>query len=307
MTVTVRDFRPSDADDVAELFRVALPFMVTTPQTVAWEVAHSPAVQRYRVLVAESGGRVVGNARVGVLFESSAPGQVSCEVSVHPAHRGHGAGTALADAGERYAAELGATTVLSWVLDDGRSPGFAERRGYRRGRSSSQQRLDLAAGPLPPVPALPDGMELTTAAAFTDDPRPFFECFAAALLDEPGDVAVDPLGYDDWLAGDWARPDIDRDLTSVVVDGGVVAAFSVAQVDGRSRYRSAMTGSRRAYRGRGLAKLAKTDSLHRARAAGYTEAFTGNDTGNAPMLAINAWLGYRPTATEWHYLRDLPR
>jgi RimJ/RimL family protein N-acetyltransferase len=68
-----------------------------------------------------------------------------------------------------------------------------------------------------------------------------------------------------------------------------------------------MTGSRRAYRGRGLAKLAKTDSLHRARAAGYTEAFTGNDTGNAPMLAINAWLGYRPTATEWHYLRDLPR
>jgi hypothetical protein len=66
-----------------------------------------------------------------------------------------------------------------------------------------------------------------------------------------------------------------------------------------------MTGTGRAFRGRGLAKLAKNHSLHRARAAGFTEAFTGNDADNGPMLAINTWFGYQVCATEVRYVRDL--
>ncbi len=66
-----------------------------------------------------------------------------------------------------------------------------------------------------------------------------------------------------------------------------------------------MTGTVRHRRGRGLAKLAKTASLHRARAAGYTEALTGNDTDNGPMLAINKWLGYEICATEVRHVREL--
>ena len=66
-----------------------------------------------------------------------------------------------------------------------------------------------------------------------------------------------------------------------------------------------MTGTARAHRGRGLAKLAKNDSLHRARAAGYTEAFTGNDAGNEPMIAINKWFGYELCGTEVRYVRAL--
>ena len=36
----------------------------------------------------------------------------------------------------------------------------------------------------------------------------------------------------------------------------------------------------------------------RAAAAGITAAYTSNDAVNAPMLAVNTWLGYQPTATE---------
>lgn len=208
-------------------------------------------------------------------------------------------------AAEEYLAGLGATTVYGWVQDDRHSFAFAARHGYRLGRSSHFQRLDLAAGPLPSMPALPDGVELRTAADFADDPRPLYEADAEAAADEPSDVACDAVGYEDWLARNWNRPDLDRDLTSVATVHGPVAAFSVAQTDGRTRYWSGMTGTRRAYRGRGLAKLAKNDSLHRARAAGYTDAFTGNDTGNAPMLAINRWFGYQPSATEWRCIRNL--
>jgi hypothetical protein len=32
--------------------------------------------------------------------------------------------------------------------------------------------------------------------------------------------------------------------------------------------------------------------------AGFVEAFTSNDEVNAPMLAINTWLGYRAVGAE---------
>jgi hypothetical protein len=79
----------------------------------------------------------------------------------------------------------------------------------------------------------------------------------------------------------------------------------MARTDGGVRYGTVMTGTARAFRGRGLAKIAKNHSLHRARAAGHTEAFTGNDAGNDPMIAINKWFGYEICATEVRHVREL--
>jgi RimJ/RimL family protein N-acetyltransferase len=118
---------------------------------------------------------------------------------------------------------------------------------------------------------------------------------------------MDQIGYEDWLAAYWHRPDLDRALTTVAVVDGVVAAFSLALTDGADRYQSGMTGTRRAYRGRGLARLVKHASLRRAGEAGYRYAYTGNDAENPAMLAINHWFGYRMVGTEWRYLRELCR
>lgn len=68
---------------------------------------------------------------------------------------------------------------------------------------------------------------------------------------------------------------------------------------------SDMTATLPAYRGRGLARLAKLAALHRAHAGGINCAYTSNDESNAPMLAINERLGYRPVATQWSCLRQL--
>ena len=132
--------------------------------------------------------------------------------------------------------------------------------------------------------------------------------FRECVADEPGDVVVAPVPFDNWLLLNWARPDFDAGLTAVALVDGAVAAYSVAQVDGSDRYWSGMTGVRRAFRGRGLARLVKAESLRRARAAGYRRAFTGNDADNGPMLAVNARLGYRPVGTQWcHAKRLAPR
>jgi GNAT superfamily N-acetyltransferase len=306
-TVTVEEFRAEDAEAVARVRRAAVPYMVCTGEAVAWTAASAPEQQRAKWLVAKDpGGRVTGCADTGLLIESTESEQGFLHTAVHPDSLGGGTGAALAAAGERYLRDLKVRRVHTWVADDGRSPGFAERRGYERGRRACFLGLDLSRAGLPSLPdPLPDGVELRTAEDFADDQRPLYEADLECTSDEPGDVQAGFLPYEDWLRLNWDRPDLDHHLTSVVLLDGEVAAYSVAQTDGRERYWSGMTGTRRAYRGRGLAKLAKLDSLLRSRAAGVVRAFTGNDAANAPMLAVNKGLGYTQAAAEWRYARNL--
>ncbi len=67
---------------------------------------------------------------------------------------------------------------------------------------------------------------------------------------------------------------------------------------------NAGTGVLRAFRGRGIGLMLKRQSLARAAAAGITQVVTHNDDTNAPMLAINRRLGYRPLATSNWWLRE---
>ncbi|GGN18926.1 GNAT family N-acetyltransferase [Streptomyces fuscichromogenes] len=308
MTVIVRDLRPdarSDAEGFARVRRLALPFMLCTPESLVHDLTHTHPAARFRQLIAEEDGEVIGTAQVGLAHESTEAGQGFANVYVHPQRTSRGAGTLLARAAEAHLAAVGASTSYAWVLDAPSHRAFAERHGYTASRSAHFLRLDLAHGTLPPQPAPPPGVELRTAADFADDPRPLFALDAETTADEPSDIDTEFADYEVWLDGTWRHPLFSRELTSVVLVDGRPAAFSAARTDGGARYGTVMTGTARAFRGRGLAKLAKNASLHRARAAGCTEAFTGNDSGNGPMLAINKWFGYDICATEVRYVREL--
>ncbi|WP_274556538.1 GNAT family N-acetyltransferase [Streptomyces spiramyceticus] len=305
MTMIVRDLAPSDTDAWVRVRRAALPFMVTTPEQVAFELRTAHPDKKMRLLTAEEDGEVIGTAYAGIAYDSTEPGQSYVTPHVHPDRRGRGAGSLMLRAAEEHLAAEGATAVYSWAMDTPESRTFAEKRGYRPTRSAHFQRLDLANGPLPQLQELPAGVELRTAADFLDDPRPMFEADAETTSDEPGDISVDFSDYEDWINHTWNHPLLDRGLSTVVMVDGRVAAFTAAHTDGLTRYASGMTGTLRAFRGRGFAKLAKTASLHRARAAGYTEAFTNNDADNGPMLAVNKWFGYKICATEVRHVRKL--
>ncbi|MCX5210353.1 GNAT family N-acetyltransferase [Kitasatospora sp. NBC_00240] len=304
MTLMIRDFSPADAEAAAASHCAGRPHLVLTAEVFAWLPGHLPAEQHYRTFVAEIDGRVVGSVRCGRVVDTSAEGIGYANGSVLPEFRRRGAFTALLATAERHLAEHGATEVHSWVDDEPQARAFAAGRGYREGRIAHFARRDLTA-PLPPVPALPAGVELRTAADYRDDPYPLFVVEADAARDEPGEVDIDRADYQDWLDAVWSRPDLDRELTVVAVVDGAPVAFSAAQTDGGSRYWSAFTACRREFRGRGLAGLAKIHSLHLARAAGLTEAFTSNDATNAPMLAINERLGYQRCASERKFVKQL--
>jgi RimJ/RimL family protein N-acetyltransferase len=81
-----------------------------------------------------------------------------------------------------------------------------------------------------------------------------------------------------------------------VLEGDDVVSFAWLELDregGRGHHE--LTGTLRAYRGRGLATLAKVAAVRWCAANGIRELLTANDVDNAPMLAINERLGYRPT------------
>ncbi|MFI9394289.1 GNAT family N-acetyltransferase [Streptomyces bauhiniae] len=308
MTVLVRDLRPdvpADTEGFALVRRLALPYILFTPESVRHVLIRSHPDARFRSLVAEEDGEVIGTAQVALAHDSTEPGQGYVNVHVRPDRTGRGAGRLLVATAEEYLASLGATRLYSWVLDEPASARFAGRHGYRPGRPARFLRLDLAHGTLPALPETPAGVELRTAADFAADPRPLFELDAETVADEPGEVTLAYSDYEAWLEETWKHPLLDLGLTVVAVADGRPVAFSMAYSDGATRYFTAMTGTSRSHRGRGLAKLAKLHSLHRARAAGHTEAFTGNDAGNGPMIAINKWLGYEFCATEVRYVREL--
>ncbi|MFC8145159.1 GNAT family N-acetyltransferase [Streptomyces paradoxus] len=308
MTVIVRDLRPdvrADAEGFSTTRRLALPYMLSTPESVVHTLTHAHPDARFGQLVAEEDGEIIGTAQISVAHDSPEPGQGSANIYVRPGHTGRGAGSLLLRTAEERLGHLGVTKLFTWVLDAPANRAFAERHGFRASRSAWFLRLDLADGTLPPRRDLPAGVELRTAADFADDPRPVFELDAEASSDEPSDIDVEFTDYEAWIEETWKQPLLDHDLTTIAVVDGRLAAFTAAYTDGGSRYATAMTGTARAFRGRGLAKLAKNDSLHRARAAGYTEAFTGNDTGNEPMIAINKWFGYETCAKEIRYVREL--
>ncbi|WP_327693875.1 GNAT family N-acetyltransferase [Streptomyces sp. NBC_00459] len=308
MTVTVRTLRTEDQAGIeafARIRHVALPFLLFTPAGVTYDIAHAHPGAHFQALIAEEDGEVLGTAQTGVVHDSAEPGQGYVNVYVHPERIRRGAGSLLVRTAEQHLAAAGVTKSFSWVLDAPDNRAFAERRGYRSSRNAHFLRLDLANGKLPPLQDPPPGVELRPASDYAADPRPLFDLDAEASSDEPSDVDYEFTDYEAWLRETWRHPLLSHELTTVAVVDGRPAAFSAARTDGGTRYGTVMTGTARDFRGRGLAKLAKNDSLHRARAAGYTEALTGNDAGNGPMIAINNWFGYEICATEVRYVREL--
>jgi GNAT superfamily N-acetyltransferase len=117
-------------------------------------------------------------------------------------------------------------------------------------------------------------------------PRLTLELVRAQYVDRP---TWDPSGVllaaDTGAGGEWVA------LAHLTVDGS--RSPEAQECDGLWLYNS-FTGVRRAYRGRGLAQAMKVKAAEYARARGATAIRTHNDSTNAPMLAVNRKLGYRP-------------
>ncbi|MDQ0367056.1 GNAT family N-acetyltransferase [Catenuloplanes indicus] len=301
--MTIRPAHPDDAPALVALRRIVFPYLVRGEAATRRTLVSPPPGSSMASFVAVSpAGEIVGFAAAfrNTSTTSRHAGQISL-LHVHPSFRGRGYGSALLRASIEHLRAAGLRDLRGYVLPS--SLPFATARGFTAGREMRYSALDLTA-PLPAAPEPPPGYTLAPVSALPA--RALYTAEVAGAADEPSDVAPDALTFENWRYDVWEDPGLDKDVSFVVLaPGGEVASLSLLQRDG-DRCWSDMTATLPAHRGRGLARLAKTVALSHAAATGATTAYTSNDVSNAPMLAINTRLGYRPTASTWSALTTLP-
>lgn len=64
--------------------RAVLPFDVATPESVLFDVRTANPAKKYRLLLAERDGVVVGMSHVGIAYDAAEPGLAWANPVVHP-------------------------------------------------------------------------------------------------------------------------------------------------------------------------------------------------------------------------------
>ena len=271
--VRIRPAEPEDAAAVVALRRLVYPYLVRGVEATRRSITGSQ-------WVAVAGGEVVGWV--------AARGHTISLLHVHPGHRRRGIG------GELLAEALRHVRPPARIFAQPECLGFARRHGFVPSREVRYSAVDLRDFPrtASDLPRLRDV-----------DPVALYRAYVEATADEPGDVPPEPMPYGAWRDEFWDNPDVDAGAGTVAVLDGRPVSFTFLLRDG-DRAWSDMTATLPAYRGRGLALAVKRAALSRT---GARVAYTSNDEGNKPMLAVNARLGYRTVAAQWSCLSDALR
>jgi GNAT superfamily N-acetyltransferase len=272
-----------DASDLVELTRQTSPTAVINVASLIHRLRTVPERSKAKAWVAEVDGRVVGRVDCFLsLFETESR-IAGVPVAVREEHRGRGIGSALYEIGLTHARSIGAEQLLVSFHENAAGVAFARSRGFEQVRAETESSLD----PRRVQGLPPEGVDLRPLTAA--DPRDAYNVDMEATADMP---STEPL------------PLFTAAGSFLAFVDGEAAALSLLTADAESgRAMNWMTGTRRAYRGRGLAPAVKLASIHWAAANGITRLLTFNDATNAPMLAVNRRLGYGTMGRRVEYLR----
>ena len=166
-----------------------------------------------------------------------------------------------------------------WELD-------LNQRGEQLVRDAREARNEAAKGDI----------ELMTVADWKD-PKAMSKLHALdgkTRKDIPTTFPILPEPLEDFTRRASA-PDRPHDVWWIALAGDRPVAMSYLRIPPvRGNAWTGYTCCDREYRGRGLARAVKLQSLAQAAARGVPFAYTDNDSENAAMLHINEKLGYRP-------------
>jgi GNAT superfamily N-acetyltransferase len=301
----IRPWLPEDAEATMPLFReLWAEEVVTAPGLVHW-IEQQPERAAMRAWVAEARREVVGFGNSRLRWALQAEGIAGIWSGVLPAFRRRGLGTRLFETAAEHIVRHGARRLESTVLDD--EPGaraFARRLGFEEGRS--EQYWELEVGSAAVAKAEPTGeVSVVRLREVRDRERELFALYDSAERDMPDDY-THAMAFEDWLPETLGNPELDLDLSAVVLVDGRPAAFAwlIADREG-ARAANEMTGTAPEFRRRGLARLAKEATIGWAAEAGIRTIVTSNDTTNSDMLALNEHLGYRPSVLRIGVAKDV--
>jgi GNAT superfamily N-acetyltransferase len=244
-------------------------------------------------LLASDEGRDVGTA-IGVGGWHSPEGVARAEIRVVAEARGGGVGSALLAELSGWARPLGYRELTAPVKeDDPASLAWAERRGFVEVGRNSLLVLDLTALEPPRVEA-PDGIEIWTWAERPGTERAMYEVAREAYPDVPGEDDAVVAPFEEWLSMDMQGAGDRPEATFLAFAEDEVVAYAKLSLS-RARPEVAMhdmTGVRRGWRGRGVARALKAAEIAWAKESGYERLETQNEERNEPIRRLNERFGY---------------
>jgi GNAT superfamily N-acetyltransferase len=140
------------------------------------------------------------------------------------------------------------------------------------------------------------GVRLLTLDTDTDPDRmtKLYELMTEAERDIPTTVPWPTKPFEVWKSINFGNPGIRQDRFWIAREGDAIVGLSMLQFPPvRGLPWTALTGTSRAVRGRGIARALKYETVAQAINLGCERIRTGNDGANAPILHLNKEMGYR--------------
>lgn len=200
--------------------------------------------------------------------------------------------------------------------DDGWLLGELERAGYRFDRLERQWELDLVAK-REPLLELNErsrqrmsrlGVELTTLEQLAHHPdiwKRLTAFYTEVEQDIPHSLPIHPMTEEE-IRAELGGPDVHLDRVWLALRARQIIGLSfLTYPPRRGHCWTGFTGTARAFRGRGIARAVKIQTLAQAIRLGVPRVRTGNDEHNAAILHINRSLGYEPIPGWVSYIREV--
>lgn len=180
-----------------------------------------------------------------------------------------------------------------------------EARGYKEVRRGREWELDLvgnrdrllAGAEVSRKRMAEQGVRMLTLDNDTDPDRlaKLYEVWDAAEHDVPTTVPTQVVPYDEWYRWWFENPGFRADRLWIAREGDRIVGMSAIEYPPvRGVPWTAFTGTSRSVRGRGIARALKYETVAQAIALGAERIRTHNDGENAPILHLNAEMGYVP-------------
>jgi len=303
----VRPFGPDDHEAHSLLRSRTWPDLPSTAEEERhWdEVAEASRLTNERWIVEErSSGRVVAVGALNHSPHSFDPHKFWVDVEVDPHFTHLGIGRALVALLDSEAHEHRATRLWANVLNaDPRAKKFAERAGFVPRRTMWMSELDLSlsmpSAILDRTPELEsERLRFSTLGAEGSD-RPevrqrLFDLWVESSRDVPQMGEYVPVSFESFSVM-LEAPVLIPEAFFLAISGEVYIGLSHLERD-LSRSDSLMvgfTGTRSAFRGRGIATELKRRSVVYAQEHGFRFLRTFNDSLNPSIWAINEKMGFR--------------